>query len=252
VAEQTMTANEAKARIRRFHENMERRDYFQLLGADRDTDPETLKAAYHALAKSWHADRYVGLDLGSAQQKLDEIFQRIGEAYETLTDPTLRAEYIVKVDRERAGLSTDVHSILRAESVVDEAMALLRRRSWAEAREKLEEAMELNPDDPLYSAHHGWASFHLGKRDPNKVKAAIDEIKTAVKKQESLAVGYQYLGQIYFATEQHAEAKKWWKKTLEWEPGNVEAARGIRLINSRASKKQSGLGAFFSGLFKKK
>ncbi len=231
---------------------MHKRDYFQLFAADRETDAETLKASFHMLAKSWHADRYVGLDLGKEQDKLDEIFQHINHAYETLTDPAARSEYIVKVEREKQGLATDVHSILMAEQVVDEAMALLRRRSWSEAKEKLEEAMKLNPDDPLYSAHHGWVCFHLNKKNEKKVKEAVDEIKTAVKAQESLAVGYQYLGQICFSTDAHAEAKKWWRKCLEWEPGNVEASRGIRLINSRAAKKESGLGAFFSNLFKKK
>lgn len=246
-----MTAGDAKKKIRRFHENMKRRDYFQLFGADPESDAEHLKAAYHALAKRWHADRYTGMELGDDKQKLDEIFQYIGEAYETLTDPQQRTEYLVRLDREKSGLSTDVHSILRAESVVDDALAALRRRDWSTAKERLEEAMSLNPDDPLYTAHHGWVMFHLGKKNPDKVKAAIDEIKGAVKKQESMPVGYQYLGQIYFSTDRPDDAKRWWKKCLEWEPNNVEAARGIRLINSRAAKKTSGIGAFFSNLFKR-
>ncbi|MEQ9496099.1 MAG: tetratricopeptide repeat protein [Deltaproteobacteria bacterium] len=251
MSQQATDAAEARKKIRRFHANMQRRDYFQLFGADPDTDADRLKASFHALAKRWHADAYTGMDLGPDKQKLDEIFQYIGEAYETLTDPKQRAEYMVRLDREKQGLSTDVNAILRAESIVDDAVAALRRRDWPVAKEKLEEAIDLNPDDPLYQAHHGWVMFHLGKKSEKKVKAAIDEIKAAVKKQESMPAGYNYLGQIYFSTDRPDEAKRWWRKCLEWEPNNVEAARGIRLINSRAAKKESGLGSFFSKLFKR-
>ncbi len=252
LSDSALDVEKAREKIRRFHGSMLKRDYFQLFGADRDTDADHLKASFHELAKRWHADRYTGIDLGPDKQKLDEIFQHINQAYEALTDPKQRAEYIVRLDREQQGLSTDVNAILRAESIVDDAMAALRRRDWPEARDQLEEAMKLNPDDPLYQAHHGWVMFHLGKKNDKKVQAAIDEIKAAVKKQESMPRGYQYLGQIYFSTDRPDEAKKWWRKCLEWEPNNVEAARGIRLITSRAAKKQTGLGAFFSGLFKKK
>ena len=246
------TAAEAKAKIERYHTEIMRKDYFQIFGADTDTDADKIRAQYHNLARKWHSDAFVGLELGASKQKLDEIFQRIGEAYETLTTPAARSEYLILVDRKKKGMVTDVNAIFRAEELVDNAMAKVKRKDWPGAQQDLEEAISLNPDDPLYSATLGWVLFNQHKRSPDRVKEAIDVIKSAIKRQEAMPAAYQYLGQIYFAQDNANEAKRWWKKCLEWEPKNIDAARGIRLVNSRSQKKSSGLGGFINKLLGRK
>lgn len=231
------------------HADVMRKNYFQVLGVDVDADVERIRASYHLLAKRWHSDAYTGMDLGDSKTKLDEIFQRIGEAYETLTNPQKRGEYLILLDRQQKGMATDVNQILYAEQVFDEALANMRRRDWAKALELVEKAVELNPDDQLYKATKGWVTFHLHKRNEGKVKEAVEILKQAVKAQENLPIAYSYIGQIHFAREEHAEAKKWFKKCLEWDSNNVEAARLLRLVNSRQEKKNAGLGGFFGKLF---
>jgi len=241
----------AKAEIDRVYTTLDRRDHFQLLGVDRDTGAEQLRQSFHHQAKRWHTDNFAGMDLGSRQKKLDEIFSRINEAYETLSDPKAREEYIVLLERQQAGLSTDVNSILRAEALVDEAVAEIRRRGWQAAIDKLHEARELNPDDPLYDVHLGWAMFNKDRSDDKKVARAEMVIKEAVKRQQSLPLAYQHLGQISFDKERYDEARRWWKKCLEWDKKNVDALRGLRLINTREEKKNKGLGALFNKLLGK-
>lgn len=241
-----------KAEIDRFHANLDRRDHFQLLGVDQDTGAEQLRLAFHALAKRWHADNFAGMNLGaSRKKKLDEIFQVISAAYDTLSDPKERADYIVKLDRQKQGLSTDVNAILRAEALVDEAVAEIRRRQWPAAIEKLHEARNLNPDDPLYDVHLAWATYSQARSDKANIAKAEQILRDAVKRQESLPLGYQYLGQIAFDGERYDDARRWWKKCLEWDRKNVEAMRGIRLINTRLEKKKSGLGGLFNKLLGK-
>jgi tetratricopeptide (TPR) repeat protein len=240
----------AKAEIDRMYTNLDRRDHFALLGVEPDTQPEQVRASYHHLAKKWHADNYAKMDLGPHKKKLDTIFQRIGEAYETLSNPKKREEYMVLMHRQSAGLSTDVNAILRAEQLVDDGLMALRRKAWVEAIEQLSEARRLNPDDPLYDVHLAWAAYN---QKPGKESAAkaLGGLRDAVKRQESLLLAYQYGGQILFNQEDYEEAKKWWKKCLEWDPKNVEALRGLRLINTRAEKKKQGLGALVSKLLGK-
>lgn len=242
---------DARRRIERFHRDLGTRDFFQLLGVDRDADKSKIKASFHLLAKKWHTDAYPGVQLGSTRDKLDEIFKRINEAYETLTDDKLRAEYLVLIDRQSAGLATDVHAVLRAEQLFDQTLLKVKKRDWNGALEDVEEAIKLNPDDPLFQATKGWAFFHLNKKNDKKVKQAILMLKGAIKRQENLPPAYQYLGQLHFSRDEHSEAAKWWRKCLEWEPKNIEAARGLRLISSRKDKKSAGLGGFFAKLFKR-
>lgn len=242
---------QVKQRIDQFYRQLAKRSYFDLLGVHEDTAAEDLKNAYHALAKRWHTDAFTGMELGPEQKKLDEIFQTIGEAYATLSDAKKRAEYVVRLHRQQQGLSNDINGILRAEQLVDEAVALTRRRDWAQAKSKLEEAIRLNKDDALYVVHLAWVNYHHGRATEKAAEQSIEMLKNAAKRQENLPLAYQHLGQIYFALERFEEAKKWWKKCLEWEPGNVESARGIRLMGTRQEKQKKGLGSFINKLFGK-
>ena len=85
-----------------------------------------------------------------------------------------------------------------------------------------------------------------------KVDESLEMLKEALKKQQSLAKAHLYMGNIYFHTERQEAAKRAWKKCLEWDAQNIEAKRGIRLINQRAEKKKTGLAAFFDKLLGKK
>jgi hypothetical protein len=58
-------------------------DYYELLGVARDASPSEIRSAYRALAKAMHPD--AGGTAGA--------FRLLREAYETLNDPGLRAEY---------------------------------------------------------------------------------------------------------------------------------------------------------------
>lgn len=68
------------------------RDYHELLGVARDADPKDIKKAYFKLSKEFHPDRYFRKEIGGFSERLHSIFKRVLEAYEILSDPTLRAE----------------------------------------------------------------------------------------------------------------------------------------------------------------
>jgi curved DNA-binding protein CbpA len=246
-------AEAARLKIERYWSTLERQNHFQIFGADRDTDPEKIKASYKSLAKQWHADAYAGLDIGDAKDMLDAIFKRITEAFETISDPKLRSEYMVLLDRQARGMSTDVNAILSGERMFDDALLKMRRRDWAGAKTLLEQSIELNPDDPLMPVHLAWAMYNMGKNTKEAGAEAIERLKKVIKAHENSPLAYQYIGQIYFQTERPAEAKKYWRLCLEWEPDNVEAQRGIRLVNQRSESaaKQGGLGAALKRLFKR-
>ena len=66
---------------------MAKRDYYEVLGVNRDADEEALKKAYRKLAMKWHPDR------NPDNPKAEEHFKEAKEAYEVLSDPQKRAAY---------------------------------------------------------------------------------------------------------------------------------------------------------------
>jgi curved DNA-binding protein len=62
-------------------------DYYQILGVGRESSPEELKKAFRRLARKYHPD------VNPGNKEAETTFKRINEAYNTLSDPRLKAAY---------------------------------------------------------------------------------------------------------------------------------------------------------------
>lgn len=65
---------------------MEYKDYYKILGLERDADQTEIKRAYRKLARKYHPDV-------SQEDEAEERFKEVSEAYEVLKDPEKRAAY---------------------------------------------------------------------------------------------------------------------------------------------------------------
>lgn len=65
------------------------KNYYKILQIDRNASPEIIEKAYKTLAKKYHPD----LQSENNKEKYEEIFKVINEAYQTLSDPSLKASY---------------------------------------------------------------------------------------------------------------------------------------------------------------
>lgn len=68
------------------------KDYYQILGLDNDTSPDSIKGAYRRLAREAHPDRAGHLG-EEAQAQASQRMADLNEAYATLSDPSKRKEY---------------------------------------------------------------------------------------------------------------------------------------------------------------
>ena len=67
---------------------MAKRDYYEILGVNRDADDEAVKKAYRKLAMKYHPDRNP-----EGGKNAEEKFKEAKEAYEVLSDTDKRAAY---------------------------------------------------------------------------------------------------------------------------------------------------------------
>ncbi len=66
---------------------MRKRDYYEILGVDRNATEDEIKRAYRRLALKYHPDR------NPNDKEAEEKFKEATEAYEVLRDPETRARY---------------------------------------------------------------------------------------------------------------------------------------------------------------
>jgi molecular chaperone DnaJ len=67
--------------------DVEKRDYYEVLGVSRDATDQDLKSAYRKLAHQYHPDKNQG------DKEAEERFKEASEAYEVLSDPDRRSRY---------------------------------------------------------------------------------------------------------------------------------------------------------------
>ena len=65
----------------------QKRDYYEVLGVDKNADDAAIKKAYRVLAKKYHPDMNPG------DKEAEQKFKEASEAYAILSDPEKRRQY---------------------------------------------------------------------------------------------------------------------------------------------------------------
>ena len=66
---------------------MEKQDYYEVLGVEKNATDDQIKKAYRKLAVKYHPDKNPG------DKNAEEMFKKVAEAYEVLSDPQRRQNY---------------------------------------------------------------------------------------------------------------------------------------------------------------
>lgn len=70
----------------------QKRDYYEVLGVDKNSTPDEIKSAYRKAALKWHPDKWVnGTD--AEKKTAEENFKEASEAYSVLSDANKKARY---------------------------------------------------------------------------------------------------------------------------------------------------------------
>lgn len=241
--------------------NVDKEDYFTVLGITRETPSTEVQKAFFALAKKWHPDR-VPAALSDVKDACAKVFGRMSEAHQTLMDPARRAKYEASLKHgsdDSAESQAKVVAILEAATNFQKAEICLKRNDTKQAEEFCKKAIDVDPNQADYISMMAWLqSLKPMKQDLGSTQEQIAELTRAIGISQACERAFFYRAMLLKRSGDEAKAIKDFKRAVELNPRNVDAQREVRLFNMRggspskpAAKKDEGGGGIFGKLFKK-
>ncbi len=168
---------ELQKRIEDTYRRADKLNNYELLGVEMDADRAEIRKAYFALSKVFHPDAYYGKRLGSFKAKMEVIFRKVTDAYETLGRAPKREAYDRYI-KQSIAVSTAEQQINRVEE---------RARAMAKALTKapvVERQARLPAEPPAAST---WSATEAPTKSvPSSVAPEIAEHERVQRKRELL------------------------------------------------------------------
>ncbi|NUO54932.1 MAG: hypothetical protein HOV80_39335 [Polyangiaceae bacterium] len=217
-------------RVRTIHEE----DYFRRLNVGRDASRLQIDRAFSALAAQWDPSA-LPPELLSVRQDCARILLAIGEAYQTLTNPTKREAYTkdLTLGKARLALQRDLAASGAKEAYAG-AKACLARNDTDRALRLARSARTEAPDAAAPLALVAW----IEAIDPanQSVEATLDRIAML---DQALAIdpickdALYFRSQLHARLENHRAALRDLKILLEVDANHPEGLRAFRLYQLR-------------------
>jgi hypothetical protein len=212
------------------HDGLGFRTHFQVLGVPRDATEAQVREAYFRLAKRFHPDVHHDEALSDLRDKLEEIFTRLGEAYEVLCSPRMRAGYERELLR-REGAEARPRDVSDPQRDADEAADGIRRGRESLAQERHWEAIRLLEAaiPRAQGANRQEARILLARayaRNPGWVKQGEELLLAVLREEPENVDAWLQLGWIYKGLGLRNRAFSALRRVLELQPTH-EKARGL-------------------------
>lgn len=226
-----------RAELEQKSRSLEGVDHYSALGVQKGARKEDIKRAYVEVAKVFHPDRITAQGFAALRPLAEKVFSRLSEAHAVLTDDQKRAAYdAAPSEAERAQVEAAVELALDAERQFQMGQSLLKQHHYARAEQHLERAYKASPD-----AEHqlllAWARFNNPAHDRTAMRVELLQALTrAAKDLPQLARTHVFAGELFLSEGDADKAFKAYQRALQLDPNDVDAARGLRLAETRKQK----------------
>lgn len=199
-------------------------DHYLVLGVEPRAPEHEIRDGYYFLARRFHPDRFSTGPLKDLRPNIEAYFAQVTEAYNTLSDPELRKQY----DKDLAS-----RAVKKEEPKQD--TAYLARENYArgklmldkgrlqDAVTFLENAIRLDDSKAIYHLELGRVLI----RNPRRREDAEQHLRRAAVLDPTSAPTFVAQGQLFLRLGRREDAVRAFHEALRWEPGNVEAKKGL-------------------------
>ena len=137
-------------------------------------------------------------------------------------------------DRENESLSkAEKEKKDKIDKLIDEGLREFNSQNYARAKSKFLEALKFEDDNAEANAYLGMTLYNENPKDQGNIKEAINKIKKALKKDNTLDEAHYTLAKIYDDQGAYDLAIDEYKETIKLNPQNYEAFNALGKIYYR-------------------
>jgi curved DNA-binding protein CbpA len=220
---------------------IDRADYFAMLDLARDATGDEVETKFLALAKQWHPDR-LPEDLEPVRDACSRVFSRISEARATLTDSELRTRYMRLLADGSGSPETQetVAKVVEAATNFQKAEVCFRRNDYVQAEAFCRKAIEADATQPDYLALLGWlTALKPENQSVDRMRDALQMLDRAIGMSAKCDKAYFWRAQLYKRMGKPDAALRDFRRVIELNPRNIDAARELRLHWMRGGRPSS-------------
>lgn len=207
-------------------------DHYQLLGLARGASVEAVHTAYEQLARRVHPRHAARLGLAGKEEALKVLFERVTEAFVTLTDPARRVSYHMvaglQQKQEVAPAQREAEKQRLAGNLYRQGVSYLSQAEYSTAVDLLKEAARLDPK-PDHLARLAQAQA----KNPRWHHHAVESYRRAAELAPRDAGIRMGLGEVLEAMGQLDAARSEYRAALERMPDHAAARKALDKLGRR-------------------
>jgi len=232
--------------------------HFQVLRLERTATEAQVKEAYFRLARRFHPDVHHDPALADLRDKIEAIFVRLGEAYEVLRNPRIRAKYETQLNPARATQAPAPNApappAVNRETETREAAAAIKRAArllssemYWDAIQVLEPAVLRAVGKPRQEGRVLLARAYM--KNVNWLKQGEELLQEVMKEEPGHAEACLLLAQIYRDQGLKARATHMLRKAAELLPDNAEVRAELDKLTEHEPEARAGRSGLLKRLF---
>ena len=201
-------------------------NYYEILRIDSEAATREIEEAYRRLARLYHPDQQFKAGMEALRDELDELFNKVTEAYTILSDDSRRWEYdlsLATVMTGRAGPKRGPKDADKARESFEKGVKRFKARDFESATVEFKEAVRLDSGNAGYHSHLALALLQRPRREAEAEEAMLAAVSLEPENADhraNLGLLYQRAGMTDKAREAFAEA-------LRLDPKNPKALKGL-------------------------
>jgi curved DNA-binding protein CbpA len=223
-----------KETIQNAFDSLGRQNHYEVLEVGHGATTLEIKKAYFHLANLYHPDRHFEPEMHDMKEKLEGLFSRIHDAYETLSSKTARHQYNIDLasgagrnrEEEKVHLGKSANRET-ARTQYNEGIKQFNQRNFWGAEEAFAWAIRLDPGNPEYVFRRGLTLARIPRRGYEAEELLVKAIEKAPEKSEY----HLELGNFYARSGLKAKALEAYRNAQQHDPNSDTINKAIQKIN---------------------